>query len=522
MSLLAQIEQLAEDGQVPNPTIEWAVLVPLIVLAAAAVVLLIVQSVWKAAPRWFAPAWTCATALGAGLTTIWLWQEIDDRGSISTIGGTFASDRFSLVLTAVICASVILASLLAWDYLPREGIAGPEFYVLVLLSAAGGLVMVAATDLIVLFLGLEVLSIAAYVMAAMHLRRPESQEAGIKYFVLGAFASAFLLYGIAFVYGATGSTNLIAVRSFLANTVLFENGFLLLAFGLLLVGFGFKIAAVPFHSWTPDVYEGSPTPAVAYMASAVKVAAFAALLRVFVTTFDLYRVEWQPVIYALAVLSLLVGSIAAVMQTNVKRILAYSSIAHAGFILLGVQAATELGTSAAVYYLVAYTFMVAGSFGVATVVGRSGDRRHTLDDYRGLARQQPVLALAFTVFLLAQAGVPLTTGFIAKFGVIAAAVDARSFWLAVIAMLSAVIAAYIYLRIVVAMFLDDDEADEDTEDPVTVPRPAALALTIAALFTLVFGIYPAPIDEITDDAQPRLVPPELDDPPVDPTLLTGG
>ncbi|MDH3708130.1 MAG: NADH-quinone oxidoreductase subunit N, partial [Acidimicrobiia bacterium] len=466
MSLLAQLEQLAEDAQVPNPTIEWAVLVPLIVLAGAAVVLLIVQSVWKAAPRWFAPGWTCVTALAAGLSTVWLWQEIDDRGSISTIGGTFASDRFSLVLTAVICAAVILASLLAWDYLPREGIAGPEFYVLVLLSAAGGVVMVAATDLIVLFLGLEVLSIAAYVTAAMHLRRPESQEAGIKYFVLGAFASAFLLYGIAFTYGATGSTNLIAIRSFLANTVLFESGFLLVGFGLMLVGFGFKIAAVPFHSWTPDVYEGSPTPAVAYMASAVKVAAFAALLRVFVTTFDIYRVEWQPVIYALAVLSLLVGSIAAVMQTNVKRILAYSSIAHAGFILLGVQAATDQGTSAAVYYLVAYTFMVAGSFGVATVVGRSGDRRHTLDDYRGLSRQQPVLALAFTVFLLAQAGVPLTTGFIAKFGVIAAAADARSFWLAVVAMLSAVIAAYIYLRIVVAMFLDDD-ADEaaDADDP---------------------------------------------------------
>ncbi|MGI9600757.1 MAG: NADH-quinone oxidoreductase subunit N [Acidimicrobiales bacterium] len=514
------IPLIAQATPVPNPTIDWFVLTPLIILGVGAVVLLMVQSLVKSLPSWFAPMWSCEVAIISALTLIWLWGDIDDRGSISTIGGVFASDRFSLVLTGVICASVVLASLLAWDYLPREGMRGAEFYVLLLLSAAGGVVMVSATDLIVLFLGLEVLSIAAYVMAAMHLRRAESQEAGIKYFVLGAFASAFLLYGIAFVYGAIGTTNLIEIREFLAGRVLSDDGYLLIGFALLLVGLGFKIAAVPFHSWTPDVYEGSPTPAVAYMASGVKVAAFAALVRVFVTTFGNYQLDWQPAVYVLAVLSLVVGSVLAVMQTNVKRILAYSSISHAGFILLGVHAATEQGTSAAVFYLVAYTFMVAGSFGVATVVGRSGDHRHSLDDYRGLARQQPMLALTFTVFLLAQAGVPFTTGFIAKFGVIAAATDSRSFWLAVIAMLSAVIAAFIYLRIVVAMFLEDDDAEADEAVPVTVPRPARVALAIAALFTLGFGIYPAPIDEITDDAQPRLVRPEVDTPrvPVDPAL----
>ncbi len=522
-ALLAQVEA------VPNPTIDWLVLVPLIVLAAAAIILLMVQSVVKAMPRWFAPLWTCEAAVVAGAVLIWLWKDIDDRGSVSTIGGVYASDRFSLVLTGVICASIVLTALLAWDYLPREGMDGSEFYVLLLLSASGGLVMASATDLIVLFLGLEVLSIAVYVMAAMHLRRAQSQEAGIKYFVLGAFSSAFLLYGIAFVYGATGSTNLIQIRQFLAgqagvNAPLVDDGYLLAGFALLLVGLGFKVAAVPFHSWTPDVYDGSPTPAVSYMASGVKVAGFAALLRVFVTTFEAYRLDWQPVVYALAALSLVVGSVLAVMQTNVKRMLAYSSISHAGFILLGVQAATEEGTSAAVYYLVAYTFMVAGSFGVASVVGRAGDHRHMLDDYRGLGRTQPMLALTFTLFLLAQAGVPFTTGFIAKFGVIAAATDARSYWLAVIAMVSAVVAAYVYLRIVVSMFLEDDDETADEDDPVRVPRPAAVALGVAALFTLGFGIFPGPVDEITDDAQPRLVPPEVDQdqPPVDAGLLPQG
>src|SRR5205823_5152026 len=251
----------------------------------------------------------------------------------------------------------------------REDLEGPEYYVLMLFSASGGMLMASANDLIVVFLGLEILSISLYTLAGWHQRRAGSQEAAIKYFVLGAFSSAFFLYGIALIYGSTGSTNLGDIAEFLrANTV--TNGLLLAGFGLLLVGLGFKVAAVPFHMWTPDVYQGSPTPVTAFMAAAAKAAGFAALLRVFVSTFGANRLDWQPIVWILAVLSLLVGSVLAVVQTDVKRMLAYSSISHAGYILVGLQAASDRGIAGSLFYVLAYTFMVIGSFGVVTLVGR--------------------------------------------------------------------------------------------------------------------------------------------------------
>ena len=278
-----------------------------------------------------------------------LWREVTDpaRGPFTAVAGAVAVDGFSVFFTFVICSAVVLAALLADGYLRREGLDGAELYVLILLSASGGVIMASANDLIVMFLGLEILSIAAYVLAAMHLRRPESQEAGMKYFILGAFSSAFFLYGIALVYGSTGSTNLTRIAAFatpvgtVPGTVdpkLLGNGapaLLLAGLALLLVGFGFKIAAVPFHAWAPDVYQGAPTPTVAFMASAVKAAAFAGMLRVFVVAFADNKIDWQPYVYALAVATLLVGAVLAVVQTDVKRMLAYSSINHAGFILVG-------------------------------------------------------------------------------------------------------------------------------------------------------------------------------------------
>src|SRR5690606_20504665 len=326
---------------------------------------------------------------------------------------------------------------------------GPS--VLVRVSAAGGVLMSQANDLIVLFLGLEILSIAVYVLAASHRRRVTSQEAGIKYFVLGAFSSAFFLYGIALVYGGTGTTSMVEILDLFSTRVLTEDGLVLGGLALMVVGLGFKVAAVPFHFWTPDVYQGSPSAVVTWFASGVKVAGFAGLIRVLVLAFDAYSADWQPIVYLLAVLTLVVGAVLAVVQTNVKRMMAYSSINHAGFVLVGVQAATEQGVEAALFYLAAYTFLIAGTFGVITLVGRRGDGHHRLDDYRGLARTQPGLALVLTLFLLAQAGVPLTSGFFAKFYVIVAAVDAGSTVLAVVAMLSSVISAYLCLRITVSL-----------------------------------------------------------------------
>jgi NADH-quinone oxidoreductase subunit N len=503
MGSIAVLAQLTAQQTVRAPSVAWWGLVPLIVVVAGAIVLLTLASL-ATLPRWFHAAWTVAVGGAAIVTTIPPWTRVHHHGPTSTLSGMFGIDGFSLFVTAVICAGVVLAALLANDYLQREDLVGPEFYVLMLLSAAGGIVIAGSNDLIVLFLGIEVLSIAVYVMAAMHLRRVQSQEAGLKYFVLGAFSSAFLLYGIALVYGATGSTNLAVIKTYLAENVLSDDVLLLGGLALLLVGLGFKVAAVPFHAWSPDVYQGAPTPAVAYMASAVKAAGFAALLRVFVVGFEQYATDWQPAVYALAVLTLLVGSVLAVVQTDVKRMLAYSSISHAGFILVAVQAATADGTSSALFYLAAYTFMIAGSFGVVTVVGGRGDANHALADYRGLSKRRPVLALAFTVFLLAQAGVPFTTGFFAKFSVIAAAVDARSYWLAIVAMVSAVIAAFLYLRIVVSMYLGDDDAATD-QPALPVPAGAIVAIAVAVAVTVVFGILPGAVVNLARDAVPALV-----------------
>ena len=451
----------------------------------------------------FDAAFTAGLGLVALAATWGLWNgALAVDGPFDAVGGQYGIDGFSVVFTGVIAATVVLVSLLLDDHLDREGMAGAEMYVLMLFSAAGGVVMAGANDLIVVFLGLETLSIAVYVMTAMHLRRSESQEAGLKYFVLGAFASAFLLYGIALTYGATGSTDLVEIRGFFAGQVLVDNGLLMMGLAMLLVGFGFKVAAAPFHAWTPDVYQGAPTPVVAFMASAVKAAGFAALVRVFVVTFQPVAADWQPAVYALALLTLVVGSFMAIVQRDTKRMLAYSSISHAGFILVGVQAASPEGVAAVVFYAVAYSFLVVGSFGVLSIVSGPGDRATSLDDLDGLARRRPALAFAFTIFLLAQAGVPLTTGFVAKIAVIGAAVEARSFWLAIVAMVTAVVSAFLYLRIVLSMYLGRAADDAPT---IHVPRGAGLAIAVAVVITIGFGVLPGELDDIARGAVPPLL-----------------
>ncbi len=519
--MIATLGVLAQDAAEPaldTPDIAWSAIAPFLVMVVGALVLLVLSSLAK---KLMVPGsnavLTVAIAIGTIICAVPQWQRVTDpdQGPYTAIAGAVGVDGFSVFFTVIIAASVILATLLADGYLRREDLEGPEPYVLMLLSASGGLIMASANDLIVMFLGLEILSLAVYVLAAGHRRRLRSSEAAIKYFVLGSFSSAFFLYGIALVYGATGSTNLVEIATFLAENILLDNALLLAGIALLLVGFGFKIAVVPFHSWSPDVYQGSPSPFVAFMASGVKAAGFAGLLRVFFLAFDSFAVDWQPIVYAVAVVTMVVGSVLAVVQTNVKRMLAYSSIAHAGYILVGVQAATDRGVEAALFYLAAYTFMIAGSFGVVTVVGRRGDAHHTLADYRGLARQQPVLALAFTVFLLAQAGVPLTTGFLAKFYVITAAAEAGSFWLALAVMVTSGIAAFLYLRIIVSMYGSGEdtvsgegatgEGWTEASPRLRIPGTAVAALVIAFAFTVDFGILPGPVTDAAADARPELV-----------------
>jgi NADH-quinone oxidoreductase subunit N len=518
--------------RIDTPEVDWKALLPILILIGGAALILGVQAMSRRAFRnsSVVATLTIVTALASMVSAIPLWREVVDpaRGPYTAIKGAIAVDGFAVFFAFLVCAAVVLAALLADGYLKREGFEGNELFVLILLSASGGLIMAAANDLIVLFLGLEILSIAAYVLAAMHLRRTQSQEAGMKYFVLGAFSSAFFLYGIALVYGSTGSTNLTRIQAFVppvgklpgeVDPSLLKAGtpaLLLVGFALLLVGFGFKIAAVPFHSWTPDVYQGAPTPVVAFMASAVKAAGFAGLLRVFVTTFGPQHYEdWRPFMYALAVATMIVGSVLAVVQTDVKRMLAYSSINHAGFILIGVETGTAAGTSGALFYLAAYTFMVVGSFGVVSLVSRRGDSHTSLDDYRGLARREPLLAFVFAIFLFAQAGVPLTSGFFAKFYVLQAAIDAGAWPLAVTAMLTAVIAAYLYLRITVSMYMTEDVEDDSTQETaqpgrgrrLPIPFGAGLALAVTFAVTLFVGFLPGSLADTSADAVPTVSAP---------------
>ncbi|MGZ4682494.1 MAG: NADH-quinone oxidoreductase subunit N [Acidimicrobiales bacterium] len=541
--LLAGI--LAADTAPPRiatPQIAWRGLLPIVVLLVGGIVLLTIASLTRkrATTRWYAP-FTVVVALAAAAATVPLWARVQGwdkllwidmpsspRGPFSTAGGAVGIDGFGLFVAVVVCATVVLGALLAADYLRREGLNGPEFYALLLLAASGAVVMAMADDFIVLFLGLETMSIAAYVLSAMHLRRAQSQESGLKYFVLGGFSSAFLLYGIALIYGGTGSTSFIGIRNYFGAVprtaasaavpghVPIHGGLILVGLALLLVGLGFKVAAVPFHSWSPDVYDGAPTPSVAFMAGAVKAGAFAALIRIFVLTFPNYVTDWRPIVIALAVLSMFVGSVLAIVQTNVKRMLAYSSINHAGFILVAVAASSSQGTSAVLFYLAAYAFMVAGSFGVVSLVSGRGDSHIALSDYRGLSRSNPLLAAALVVFLLAQAGVPFTSGFFAKFYVIGAIVDAKIYWLAVFAMVTAVIAAALYLRVIVVMYLAGG-AHGDTEPPATprvrVRLAARIAIGLCVLVTLGVGLFPETVVSLAQHGTPILIEPPAPTPP---------
>jgi len=488
---------------VATPDVAWWALVPLIILAGAGFLLLTMASLVRRLPAVLAPAWTVAAGVSVLVYLVPMWSRVGSDGAGSFLAGAVGVDASSVFVTGILAAAVVAAALIAHDYLSREDLPGVEFYVLLLLSAAGGVVMASANDLIVLFLGLEVLSIAVYVLAAMHLRRIESQEAALKYFLLGAFSSAFLLYGIALVYGATGSTNMARISAYLAHTVLIDDAMLLAGLGLLLVGLGFKVAVVPFHAWTPDVYQGAPTPVVAWMAAGVKAAGFAALMRVFVLTFGTHVSDWRPAFQVVAAATVLVGAIVAVVQIDVKRMLAYSSIVHAGFILVGLQATTDRGNSSVLAYLAVYALLTVGSFGVVTVVGGTGDSSHGLDSYRGLGRRRPLLAGAFTVLLLGQAGIPFTGGFVVKLGVLAAAVDMGTYWLAGVAMLAAAVAAFVYLRVLVAMYLE--EAPTGSEVPGAVPVGALVVIIVSAATVLLAGFVPGPLLDLARDAVPVLV-----------------
>jgi NADH-quinone oxidoreductase subunit N len=443
----------ASSDTIAVPPIRWLAILPPIIMIGGAVVLLGVASLVRRPLRIAVSTVSTVAISGAALgIAIWQWTDVQDHGAHTYIANAVVMDGFSVFVTMLVAIAMLLSALVADGYLRREGVEGAEFHVLAMVSASGAMLMAMANDLIIVFLGLEILSIALYVLTAFNYRRAASGEAALKYFILGGFSSAIFVYGIALTYGATGSTNLTQISDFLSRNLVLSNGLLLAGLALLIVGFAFKVAAVPFHMWTPDVYQGAPSPVTGFMAAVAKAGAFAAMLRVLFSSFGVVTTDWRPILYGLAVLSLVLGAFVALRQRDVKRMLAYSSINHAGFILLGVVAGTTRGASAALYYLFAYMLMTIGSFAVVTVLGRLGDGDHDLSRYRGLAGRQPVLALAFAVLLLAQAGMPFTTGLWAKLQVVFAVVVAGYVPLGVIAMVTAVVAGYFYLRVAVLMY----------------------------------------------------------------------
>ena len=507
--------------------IQYRFILPELILIGGALLILTVSALLAKRSRpglW--PALTALVGIASGASSAWLWHQSQTKHAALIVGNALVFDGFAVLFMMLVSIAVVLGALISDSYLRREGLDGPEFYVLALLSGSGAMIMAGANDLLVVFLGLEILSIALYVMAAYHRRRLESGEASMKYFILGAFSSAIFLYGIALCYGATGSTRLSEIALFLAQTHV-PKSVLLAGVVLLIVGLGFKVAAVPFHTWTPDVYQGSPTPATAYMAAVAKAGGFAALIRILVSGFPTLSVDWRPIIWVLAALTLLVGSMLAIVQTDVKRMLAYSSISHAGYVLVGLQAANADGVAGALFYLFAYLFLVMGSFAVVSVVSGKGEARNDLGGFRGLATRRPGFALTFTVLLLAQAGVPFTTGFLAKFYVVSAAVAEGQYVLAVLAMLAAAIAAFFYLRVAIYMYspVPTEAAGAGGSDggggsdgangsvgvgglgvfgglalaappettPITIPAGIGIVLAVCVAFTVILGIVPAPL-----------------------------
>ncbi|MFZ3215433.1 MAG: NADH-quinone oxidoreductase subunit N [Candidatus Acidiferrales bacterium] len=403
------------------------------------------------------------------------------------------ADHFSIFVHLVVIGAAALAILGSFQYLEDEGIQRGEYYSLVLFATAGMGILAGANELVTAFIGLEMSSISTYILAGFRRRAAKSNEAALKYFILGSFATAFFLYGIAMVYGATGTTRMDLVQSALQK-MLAEQGRLpslsIVGLALMFVGLGFKVVAAPFQIYGPDVYEGAPTPVTALLASGPKAATFALMLRIFYVSFGTAGNLWFWAIWISAVLTMCVGNFAALVQTNVKRMLAYSSIAHAGYILVAFAASTVYGIAAVLFYLAAYALMKVGAFLVIAHLGQREEKRLEITDYAGLATKQPVLAACFTLFLFSLLGLPATGGFLGKFFAFQAALDSRIVWLVVIAAVNSVIGSYYYLRVIIAMYFWEPSKDYT---PSKIAPALVLALAIAAAGTLYLGLRPGQV-----------------------------
>jgi len=462
------------------PTFHLSSIGPWLTLTVAAILILMLDALTRGRKKLFPPL--CLAALGVALLqTICLWgRQGTDFSRMVYL------DNFSLFFYLIFILGTALTVLLSRAYLEDYGKNLGEYYVLLLFATVGMMLMAAGAHLIMIFLGLEILSIAVYVLAGLFREDVKSNEAALKYLILGAFSSAFLLFGLALLYGATGTLFLDDLAKTLNGPGL-RTPLILAGVALIIVGFGFKVAAVPFHMWTPDVYEGAPTSITAFMAVGVKAAAFAAFARVFFLVFPALKVDWQMVLWVLAVGTMTLGNVVAIAQTNIKRMLAYSSIAHAGYLLVALVAANQLGAVSLLYYLLAYTLMNMGAFGVVILVGRKKDRYLNIYDYAGLGAQHPALAATMAIFMFALAGIPPTAGFVGKFYIFSAAIQAGYIWLAIIGVMNSLVSVYYYLRITVLMYMKPAEADLG---PISFATGLKLTLILTAIGVLWIGIFP--------------------------------
>jgi NADH-quinone oxidoreductase subunit N len=484
------------------PSVQLSGIAPELILSAAALTVLLMHAfVGDRLGSLPLALITSAALVGSIAAAVLAWGD----GPELQLAGNVALDGFAIFVKVSLALFGLITVWLGHEYLQREGLERAEFYALLLFAVAGMMLMGAAADLIVIFIALETFSLALYVLVGFRLRSLASQESAMKYFLLGAFSSTFFLLGIALVYGATGATNLYAsaeggaatIGGFVAVTTSADLGLLVLATGFLIVGLGFKIAAVPFHMWTPDAYQGAPTPVTGFMAAASKLAGFAALLRILESTLFPLRADWRPLLIGVAVATMVVGSVLAVVQEDLKRLLAYSSIAHAGFVLTGVIAANDQGVSGALFYLATYGVTVLGGFAVLSALGEEGERRMSLAEYRGLFFENPLMAGALTLFLLSLAGVPITAGFVGKLLVFGAVIEAGYAWVAVAGVLASAIAAFFYLRVMVVMYMQEP----DEERPATRIDPiGAGVIGLAAAATIVFGLAWGPLADLAEKA----------------------
>ena len=460
---------------------EYAAIIPISIVALSAIAAMIAEAIRRPGERMPIAGFGLIGSAGAALASVFLWDS--DAQSL----GVIRSDNFALFINIVLCTIGVLTMLFSHETVEREDIPAGEYYALTLFALCGMMMMAAATDLLVIFVALEILSLAVYVLTGIRRASIAGAEAAFKYFLLGAFSSAFFLYGVAFAFAVSGSTRLDQISIALSSQAVGDPSPLaLMAIGLLVVGFCFKVSAVPFHMWTPDAYEGAPTIVTAFMSTGVKAAAFAAFVRVFLSPFEPMQAQWIPLLSWIAAATMILGTVVGVVQTNVKRMLAYSAIAHAGYLLLGIIAANATGKAAVLFYLLTYAVSNLGALGIVALLGSAQNQHDQLRDFAGLYRSRPGLAALMTIFLLSLGGFPPLAGFIGKWYIFSAAVQEGHYTLAIIGVLTSVISVFFYLRIVVMMYMT--EGAEIVRPRLPATAVAGLAIATVAVFYL--GVLP--------------------------------